>query len=353
MKKQWSKIIAMALVCAMVLPTAAFGSTPGFSVSGNGMSGSSSGGTVSGDGQVDPSTYNVVIPTKMNFAINPFGIDNKSQIYGTDYPVINLSPFAVRVDVSISANKASGVSVNFATTDSDSTLTTGTDKAAYLTAYVPAKLTINGTVSSGSVSSNTVSGDYVTSASANKAVVVTDTTPGVIGFALAKYDTTSNTVSKNNASTFTFSGKVNSAANWANGDFSVVGDFTFSGLQPENYNALTIDPENNFVAGGGTTVDPTKTKTYSRAARGNVVFNNVQLPSGATSVTSISLVGNNDSVPKTPATPTVWTFSGGTLTFNASAGVFANDLWITDTYSITMTCNNGAKITGYSLIIAN
>lgn len=337
MKKQLSKVIAMTLVCAMTLPSAVFASTAP-SISGNtpGSAVSSNSANISGNGVVDQSTYNLMLPSDLDFAIDRFEVNEAGQIYGVDYPIVNASNFPVKVDlaVTVSSNVADFVSANDLKLSS-----TSANHAIYMAAYVPDRIAVD-SVSAGAVSSNTVSGNY-TSVSDNVVFALDSAEPTTFSFKLDKLaDISSSNLSVSNCATFTWTGAVNSQTEWADGDVSVDGAFTFYGLAKNAYEAVESDTGNNLVTGaaGAEVTDV----TYTRSAGGNAEFT-VSVDSGVT-LSSAKIKLQAGAAPFDIPTPGVYTYSDGTFKLLGSSNQMKT-AWAVGTHTITLTFSDSTTKT--------
>lgn len=331
MKKQLSKIIAMTLVCAMTLPSAVFASSTAPTLSGNTPNSSVSGDiTISGNGTVDRATYNLILPSNLDFAVDSFEVNGNGQIYGVDYPIVNASQFPVKVGITISSNSRSAVLVE---SDSDKLDSLSANRTAYLAAYVPANISV-ASVSAGAVSVNTISGNF-TNVSANTAFPVLSGNAAEFSFKLGKLASPGADLSKSNVATFSWTGKVNTATKWADGDLSVESAFTITGLSSEAFTDLGSNSDNNLAGGSS------KSITYSRANPVPVIYD-IPLPSGATftniSMSSAALAEFNP--PKT----TVWTYANGKLTFVPSSPQLRSS-WAAGTYTVKANFSNNTSTT--------
>lgn len=336
-KSLFKKAIALALVCAMTLPSALVasaapgdGTTPNLSVSTN--SGISANSTeVSGNGVVDTTTYNVILPASLDFAVDKFEVSSKGQIYGVDYPIVNASKMAVKVSVKVVDNNSNAVFVDSA--DDPSLLTetvSGGNAPVYLAAFVPKTLNID-PVSANAVSGNTISGNYDDSEST---FAVTAADGAEFGFKLAKYED-GKVLSANNCATFTWTGKVHAAQDWVDGDIAVKSTFQLTGLSPKVADGIVADEDNNLISGSGNTKF-----TFSRTNPANVEYK-INAP-GATGVTAITAVGtgSNTKIWELSLSPYV-TYSNGKLTISKDLPGIAS-VWQKDTYTLTVT------LAGYS-----
>lgn len=335
MKKQLSKIIAMTLVCAMTLPSAVFASTAPV-LSGNTVNPSVSGDiSISGNGSVDTATYNLILPSNLDFAVDRFEVAGNGQIYGVDYPIANASQFPVEVKISISSNNGSA-SVNMVETATDSALASDSaNYAVYMAAYVPSSISV-ASVSGGAVSSNTISGNYA-SISDNEAIPVTSSNNAEFSFKLDKLASVSSNVSISNCATFSWTGKVNGATEWATGDIAVDSAFTFRGLASDAYKNLESNSSNNLVSGSGG-----KSVTISKAAATDATFT---IPSGKTLSKVTMTVSPGGTV--TTLTTAYFSVSGTTFTLRSGVSKLA-----VGTYDLELTYSDRTT-SNFTVIISN
>lgn len=327
-KSLFKKAIALALVCAMTLPSALVasaapgdGTTPNLSVSTN--SGISANSTeVSGNGVVDTTTYNVILPASLDFAVDKFEVSSKGQIYGVDYPIVNASKMAVKVSVKIVDDSSDAAFVDSADDPSLLTETVSGNAPVYLAAFVPKSLNID-TVSANAVSGNTISGNY---ADSDNTFAVTSANGTEFGFKLAKYADGAN-LSSNNCATFTWTGKVHAAKEWHDGDISVKSTFKLTGLSPEVADGITADADNNLITGGGGSTSG-KSATFDRRAAAPVVFKFAK-PSDATGIASIALANN----PSELIAASNYTYTNNTLTISPATGKLVNG-WSLGTHDL-------------------
>lgn len=250
------------------------------------------GTTVEGESTVKNPTYKIVIPTSLDFALDPFKQGGQSQIYSDDFYMINKSNVAVRLDMSMEVIAATGVTMKADETD---VTETNTDKLIYMAVQVPAAVTetaaaaadfttitskydgVYYSLSAGTSVTGPVAGTTGALEEADKIVIDTTKAAGssyadnssvkvaldataatACTFALQEADyqeyytdaagTTKAEEFKNVAATtdgstaFRFYGKLNSKAAWAANDVKVTATYTFIGLTPEVYTEL-IDKE--------------------------------------------------------------------------------------------------------------
>lgn len=285
-KSLFKKAIALALVCAMTLPSALVasaatsdtapslnGNTPGAATSANQTE-------VSGNGSVDTATYNVILPSNLDFAVDQFAVSEKGQIYGVNYPIVNASPMAVKITVSVSNNSAPA-KATLVDAD-DPALDSETDSnAAFLAAKIPTAVSVSANVSANAVAGDTISGNYIPDS--DTIIAITSANATEFGFKLAKYATGSD-LSANNCATFTWTGKVNSSHTWTNGDLQLKGTFKLTGLSPAVADQISADADNNLIGGG----PEVTAATYDMTA-GNDVIYRFAMPTGATGIASIGL----------------------------------------------------------------
>lgn len=335
-KSLFKKAVALALVCAMTLPSALVasaaptqsataptlsGNTPDTPISGNQQE-------VSGNGSVDTATYNVILPSNLDFAIDRFEVSDRGQIYGVDYPIVNASPMAVKVNVSVSNNNSNAT---FVDADNPDLISEEDTNAAFLAAWVPSEVSVSANVSANAISGDTISGNYTDNENVFAITSANGTYGTEFGFKLAKY-TDNADLSANNCATFTWTGKVNSTHDWVDGDLKLKGVFTLLGLGTETAAEIQANADNNLIAGGtsGTSA------TFSRAAAADVVFR-FALPAGASSVKSLAQA--ND------ASNTIgpFTYGNGALTLSKTSGKLTNG-WTPGTYNLKATFDNNESI---------
>lgn len=100
------------------------------------------GGTVTGNSDLLEPVYKLVVPTKLEFSVDAFQQGGQTQIYSEDFPIINKSNVAVKVDVDLTVAGADGANVTLKTSATDVTKVTDTSKVAYIAAAVPVGVTV-------------------------------------------------------------------------------------------------------------------------------------------------------------------------------------------------------------------
>lgn len=338
MKKQFSKVIAASLTCAMLLPSAVFASTAGApTLSGNVPDNTVSGDTtISGDSVVNTAIYNVILPSDLDFAVDKFEIAGKEQIYGEDYPIINASAFPVRVDLSVSSTSLSGQLVS----ENDARLTEkDAGKYFYLTTIVPEEVNV-ATVSAGDVAAGTISSN---STSANSVFPVATGAPAELAFALdGLADPATDTLSTNNAATFTFGGKVNPYEDWKDKDLSLETAFTLIGLSRDGYTAADPDAKNNMI---GSVAAPEFPASVNRTANSPVIINFT--PNSITGITKIEMVNAGTTFNALESGGTV-DLDAGTITIPWS---FMQYFTATTNATITYTTSGGGTSTAVVSVV--
>lgn len=339
MRKTLKKAVALALVCAMTLPSALVASAaPADQPTLNGnpdQATSSNDITISGNAVVDTTTYHVVLPADLDFAVDQYNVAGNGQIYGVSYPIMNASDLAVKVTVTVSDNSANANLVDSIT--DDALMSESANNVAYIAAIVPKSLNID-SVSAGNISANTISGNY---AGSENTFAVTAGSPTEFGFKLAKYDTENAPVlSSNNCATFSWTGKVNSATAWADGDISVKATFKMTGLSPDTEATIVADADNNLIAGGGG--GSSTTGVFDRSQAAPVTYN-LALPTGVT-VSGITVVGtgSNNTV-RVYNYASFGTYSNGVLTLKADCPALKTGGWPADTYAVNVALSDSTS----------
>ncbi len=333
MKKKLSLVLAVAVLVCMVFAVPTFAAPADQDV------------TVSTT-VTDP-VWNMVVPTTIGMAIDPFALtDGSSQVYSPDFTVVNKSQVAVRATASVTL---SGAAV-FKNTAAEVT-ETDTSKLAFVQAKVATD--VNATTKAGAFTTlAALNGDYYTgslnvtgaAAVATEASVDIDKVTGVYGasapavtlktdavkveFALAgsdyvKYYTAADksanayqflncAADKKGFASWRFVGKLNSYAPWQASDISATVKYSFKGLTPANYAAANFDEDGHqFISNNA--APSIATTTYTMAA-GTALAVTLDFGGGnkaATGVASVTKGGN-------AVNSSFYTISGNTLTFNAT-----------------------------------
>ena len=288
------------------------------------------GGSIDVSTAVETPIYKVVVPTSMEFVIDPYELmGNGSSITSDDIQIINRSNVNVKVDMELTATAAEGVTLKdtaVGVTETDNS------KLAYVVAQIPSAVTEtevsgkldynSGTYSIGNdgdkyeglIFNDKVPGDKVTAAGETdlkkvtavagdyqtKAEVEFGSTAGkVLSFVLkkAKYLTTAeyeNSVltkgeeqvyyqaGAKGATAFRFSGKVNSQATWAETDLSASAVYSFIGMTDALYTSEVGDLESSTHALASTS--EVQAATFTAGTKGVI---NYTPGSGSNAVASI------------------------------------------------------------------
>lgn len=244
---------------------------------------------VEGDSTVENPAYKIVVPTQLDFAVDPFEQRGQSQIYSKDFYMVNKSNVPVQLDCTVTLEAATGVTIK---DNADDVKETDDSKLIYMEAEIPGA--VDGTDATAAAAYETpivkssTTGKYYTSAAvpddvsdaaaATEMIDTTDakgtyttnkkialgTTAKSLSFALEKAEyveyytakdlsTTAKqfkAVAANNAgnAAFRFSGKVNTKATWADAAIKAKVKYTFNGLTGTNYTDLTATPVANAHA---------------------------------------------------------------------------------------------------------
>lgn len=223
------------------------------------------GGTIVGDGIVTNAIVNVVIPTDLNFGLNPLQIGNVtdgSQITTTDYRVTNRSNVAVRASFAITTTAAADVSLV-----EQGETANGTDRRAFF-AILGAENVTDGPPTFANPGAGTMQYD---SERAGLLVpfpeaAASGSTTSVANVAFALAASTGgppvDTLATNNRSigSFQFFGELNDMATWSDNDLRVSAVYTLLPMRSEAFTAIDdnhIAGLNVYVAGGVVTPDGT------------------------------------------------------------------------------------------------
>ncbi len=202
--------------------------------------------TITGDSTVDDVTPSVVVPMNLDFALDPLELNviSGSQVATTDYFFINKTktPVKVAVDLTLSTTSSSVTVIGDPSTLSpyDTEVTT---KDIYFAALGATGITggaISFTTTSGSI---TAKGTYSSTSAALAAFNTTDKKAS-LAFALDKAtdtDTTGAALAINNkgVAAFQFYAKMNTYADWKDGDISIGGAYTLTALSATTYKNYT------------------------------------------------------------------------------------------------------------------
>lgn len=266
---------------AVTLCTAMLGST---ALAANGELGETeltTGSTITGDSGVENPTYKIVVPTQLDFAVDPFEQKGQSQIYSKDFYMVNKSNVPVQLDCAVTLTAGTDVTIK---DNADDVTETNNDKLIYMEAEIPGAVT--GTDAEDAAAyevalkksgttyykSDMVPDDVTDAADAEEMIDTTDakgtytnnkkvalgTAEKTLSFALEKADYVEYYTAKDLSSTakqfkqvaasdkgnaaFRFSGKVNTKATWAESAVTATVKYTFNGLTGTNYAALVATP---------------------------------------------------------------------------------------------------------------
>lgn len=276
MKQKIAKMVLAVTLCTAMLGTTAMAASQDLTAT--------TGGSITGDSTVVNPSYKVVVPTTLVFGIDPFQQKGQSQIYSEDFYVINKSNVPVQLDCAVTLTAGTDVVIKDAEAD---VTETNADKLVYMAAEIAGDVTetsaaaaaystalkkdgddvYEATVAPGGsaledmIDVTSVAGAYTTS---KKVPLKADATGTKLTFALnkAEYQTyytvadksasasqyKAMAADKGGSASFRFSGKVNTKATWAASAVTATVAYTFNGLTPENYTALTTTPAANAHA---------------------------------------------------------------------------------------------------------
>lgn len=223
-------------------------------------------GTIEGDSTVETVVINVVLPSDLDFALDPLGLDvtGDSQIATANYFFLNqtFAPVRVELDVTVTAaNEAELAATTSAITgQSDPGVTDkliyfgalgATDLSTTITATDAAIVTTDSAISYPAYfgGDDAPTGVYPTGTAISETLVPVvpgaggTTGSAVIGFALAAAVESSTTpdaiesLAANNdgVAAFQFYAQLNTYADWQAGDVSVTGNYTLVPLRGETY----------------------------------------------------------------------------------------------------------------------
>ena len=237
------------------------------------------GSTITGDSGVENPTYKIVVPTTLDFAVDPFEQKGQSQIYSKDFYMVNKSNVPVQLDCAVTLEADTGVEIK----DTEADVTeTNTDKLIYMEAEIPGAVTETNAdpaaytpalVTDGTDVYETGKAPSTATTDVEDMVDTTDakgtyssskkiglgTTEKKLSFALEKAtykdyytaDDKSSSAklyqevagSQAGSAAFRFSGKVNTKATWSQSAVTATVKYTFNGLTGTNYAALVEEPD--------------------------------------------------------------------------------------------------------------
>lgn len=217
-------------------------------------------GTIGGDSNVIDVTLNVLLPTNLDFALDPLGLGSQdNQVSPADYFFVNMTFAPVKVALDITAT-ASGGAVLVSSPDTlEPDNPAVTDKEIYFAALGAGGVSgeaISVTTTSAVITSSSGIYDYTSSAATRVAFTPSSggaTGSAVIGFALGAATESSTTpdaiealaTSNGGVAVFQFFGSLNTYADWQANDLTVSGAYTLTPLRTTTYSDYTGE----FVAG--------------------------------------------------------------------------------------------------------
>ena len=359
MKRRMATTMMAATLCTAMLGSTALAADPNKELGEAEMGGS----TITGDSEVENPTYKIVVPTTLEFAIDPFQQKGQSQIYSKDFYMVNKSNVPVQLDCAVTLAAGSGVELK---NSAEEVTETNSDKLIYMEAEIPG--TVAETTASAPAAFKTAlktdGTDYweasvAPSTATTAAEEMLDTTDAkgtyttskkvglgtaekTLSFALKEADyqeyfTAEDksasakqfkqvATSQAGSTAFRFSGKVNTKATWAAKAVTATVKYTFNGLTPTNYADLTKTP----VAGAHAYVEGSKDPAlvsvgaFTKASPANVVINfDLGVGSGAVDADGVTLAYGSSKTVVNTAKYTV-DMSNKTVTIDKSAGFMVN-----------------------------
>jgi hypothetical protein len=339
MKKHISAILAAALILSA--PLAAFADDP---------SGASTGGNIPGDSTVDTVTLNVVLPTSLNFALDPLELSKTAggQVKTSNYIIVNktFAPVKVSFEVTVTPKNDTITLVDDPGTlnkddinetakkiyfflNGANTITSSQHYNNVVENTIPIFVTKKDTVVPVNAGSQKASIAFALAAAVDKDATSPGGAPpdGVWG--------TNDTVSVENAkpsgtnantaglAAFSFGGELNTYAGWEASDVAVTGAYTLVGLRTSTYDGLTAadfaaDGANQFAntpktdvtiaANGSSTVSIART---TAASNGGVTA----YLRGKPALSDITLVQSMTANP-------VYAYPSSSYTYDETTGVF-------------------------------
>lgn len=358
---------------AVTLCTSMLGSTA-FATAFDGNLGESNlgdtGVTVEGDSGLENPTYKIVVPTTLDFAVDPFEQKEQSQVYSKDFYMVNKSNVPVQLDCAVTLTAGTDVTIKDKAED---VTETNSDKLIYMEAEIPGAVTEttadpaayptalvtdgtdtyeNGTGKAPSGATTAVedmedtteaTGTYTS----NKKVGL-GTTEKKLSFALDKatykdYFTKDDkstsakqyqkvAASQAGSAAFRFSGKVNTKATWAANAVTAKVKYTFNGLTGTNYTALTGTP----VANAHAYVEVNKNVVESDGTNDIVIYYTGTQPQSVT-ITPVNTTGSATSaMTKSNGTEVVIDNEKVTLKAAFINGIITNAQRGKGTYKVTI-----------------
>lgn len=294
MKKRIATTLIAATLCTAMLGSTAYASSFDGELGADDLA---AGAEITGNSGIENPVYKIVVPTTLDFAIDPFEQKNQSQVYSKDFFMVNKSNVPVQLDCAVILTAGTDVVIKDKAADVKET---NTDKLIYMEAEIPGAVTETTATAAafetplkkvGSVyydATKVPSADASTATDADEMLDTTDaagtytsnkkvglgTTEKKLSFALEKADYqeyyTENDQSatakqfkevagsQKGSAAFRFSGKVNTKATWAANAVTAKVKYTFNGLTKTNYDALVATPDataHAYVAGNQNVVE--------------------------------------------------------------------------------------------------
>ena len=314
MNKKSRVVVAfvLTLLLTAAFPAAAFAETTG---------------TISGDSTVDNVVMNVILPTNLNFALDPLGLDttgDDNQIATQDFFFVNQTLAPVKISVEIAAETSGGAVLVSDPSTLSKDDTSVTDKELFFGALGASGVTGTAITATGAAlvteeaittysdiadiygSSNPPQAEYTTaSAVADTLVSFTPGTGGatgsaVIAFALNKAvesETTPGAVDSlatdnKGVAAFQFYSELNTYADWKANDITVSGAYTLTPLRTTTYDNYT------YITGGLNQLETTPAEpaepTYDSAG---FIVEGATVDTLANKITSSKASAENISIP--------------------------------------------------------
>lgn len=397
MKRKVLKSLIATAICVSMLGMNCF-AAPG-TVSGNTVSGSDmgtpggSGTSVDGENDVENPIYKIVVPTKLEFAVDAFEQKGDGQIAAANYYMINKSNVPVKMDVAIKLAANVGHTVEFVSSASE-VADDETTHSLYMEAVVASAVTETKAAGASYVdsSNNAVTavknGDvyYLDNTVAEAvegggvknypsvtnemidvdSVNITYPSTGAVSFPLGTAETkfsfalngseyidyysaadTKTKLYKDTAAgnegtaCFTFSGIVNSNIIWASKEFKATAVYTFNGMQTSKYDELT--PITNAQ---GLMADSSIPK-FTTGPKGVINFTPGKDTDAVASIKSVMMTSANGEFDAMKANGQLWSAAAvnktaGTITLDAKFVAYFN----TDSPAkVTYITSGGAEVT--------
>lgn len=344
------------------------------------------------DGTVDflNPVFNVILPTDLNFKVDPFSVLDEGQIVSPGYGVVNRSPMAIQVSVNAAIQEASAGLWNVKTSAADVNLSdpTITTHDVYLTAQAanvapvvnssgftydgdpthPANIASDQTLTWVTPLSNLV---YASAG----AVALSKATDNAFTFIVNKSgNTTVVTGSKieyaavpnfasDDSIAFKFAGAINPYADGLaqpRDQFKIIGTFTFAALTPEGYAAQAaklVAGTHGFLGGaggngGGSVVNSV---TIGSIPPANSPTWTVSSANAGSTISSAALFKADGTTQLVALPTTIISMSAGKVVMDKAAGIWTsanNYLQKGKTYQIKVTFAN-TKTETFTLVINN